>query len=87
VTRSSTRLGTNRYSGDFGSDTAFPLGLVDHAGSVPEIGPTVVKHLQLMLNQRGGPRAQDQSLRADRYGPAKRAQQAKKTARWSAWVR
>ena len=23
-------------------------------GSVPETGPTVVKHLQLMLNQRGG---------------------------------
>jgi hypothetical protein len=23
-------------------------------GSMPETGPTVVKHLQLMLNQRGG---------------------------------
>ena len=24
------------------------------AGSMPESGPTVIKHLQLMLNQRGG---------------------------------
>ncbi len=31
------------------------LGLpVLKTGSVPETGPTVVKHLQLMLNQRGG---------------------------------
>ena len=31
------------------------LGLpVLKTGSVPETGPTVVKHLQLMRNQRGG---------------------------------
>ena len=24
------------------------------SGSMPETGPTVIKHLQLMLNQRGG---------------------------------
>jgi hypothetical protein len=32
-----------------------PVGLpVLKTGSVPASGPTVVKHLQLMLNERGG---------------------------------
>jgi peptidoglycan hydrolase-like protein with peptidoglycan-binding domain len=37
------------------ADVQVTLGLpVLNKGSMPETGPTVVKHLQLMLNQRGG---------------------------------
>jgi hypothetical protein len=37
------------------ADVQVTLGLpVLKTGSLPETGPTVVKHLQLMLNQRGG---------------------------------
>jgi peptidoglycan hydrolase-like protein with peptidoglycan-binding domain len=37
------------------ADVQVTLGLpVLKTGSVPGTGPTVIKHLQLMLNQRGG---------------------------------